>query len=548
MAAAAADHDGAAAQLGIAQQLDRREERVHVEVGDDAGGLLHGDEEDSAARRLRYSPGLPRTAAVASMRLPSNFTLPLIIACALFMENLDGTIIATSLPVIATDLVVNPISLKLALTAYLVSLAVFIPISGWMSDRYGSRTVFRAAIAVFVVGSLACGFSNSLEGFVLARFVQGMGGAMMVPVGRLVLLKSVEKNQLVQVLSYLTMPALLGPILGPPLGGFISTYWHWRWIFFINVPIGLIGWTLAGRYVPEIVEDLRTPLDWQGFLLSGIGLSALTLGAATLGQHLLPPIGSGLCIAGGAACIAGYVAHARRFQREGRRPVLDFSFLRVKSYFAGVVGGSLFRIGVGASPFLLPLMLQLGFGYTALQSGLLTCSSAAAAMFMKTLATRILKRFGFRTVLWVNALVASSTIVAYGAFSATTPVALMLGLLLFGGFFRSLQFTSLNALSYADIDKRDMGAASGLANVAQQMSLSTGVTLGAGALEAMALAGGRTEVVAGDFRVAFLVVGLVSASSFWLIRRLPRDAGDEVSGRAIVRADPPLEPGDTPKA
>ena len=481
------------------------------------------------------------------MRLPANLTLPLIIACALFMENLDGTIIATSLPVIATDLAENPIALKLALTSYLVSLAVFIPVSGWMSDRYGSRTVFRAAIAVFVFGSLACGFSGSLGGFVVARFVQGMGGAMMVPVGRLVLLKSVEKRELVQVLSFLTMPALLGPILGPPLGGFISTYWHWRWIFFINVPIGLIGWILAGRYVPEIVEDLRTPLDWVGFLLSGIGLSALTLGAATLGQHLLPPVGSALCIAGGIACITGYVVHARRFKREGRRPVLDFGFLRVKTYFAGVVGGSLFRVGVGASPFLLPLMLQLGFGYTALQSGLLTCSSAAAAMFMKTLATTILKRFGFRTVLSVNALVASATIIAYGAFSATTPIAMMLGVLLFGGFFRSLQFTSLNALSYADIDKRDMGAASGLANVAQQMSLSTGVTVGAAALEAMTLAAQRTDVVANDFRVAFLVVGLISASSFWLILRLPRNAGDEVSGRAIEQADPPLQPGDTPK-
>ena len=194
------------------------------------------------------------------MRLPSHITLPLIIACALFMENLDGTIIATSLPVIARDLSENPIALKLALTSYLVSLAVFIPISGWMADRYGSRTVFRAAIAVFVVGSIACGFSNSLAAFVVSRFVQGMGGAMMVPVGRIVLLKSVEKRELVKVLSYLTMPALLGPIIGPPLGGFISTYFHWRWIFFINVPIGLLGWTLAGRYVPEIFEETRTPL------------------------------------------------------------------------------------------------------------------------------------------------------------------------------------------------------------------------------------------------------------------------------------------------
>ncbi|MEO8938812.1 MAG: MFS transporter, partial [Burkholderiaceae bacterium] len=448
-------------------------------------------------------------------------------------------------PVIAKDLAENPIALKLALTSYLVSLAVFIPISGWMADRYGSRTVFRSAIAVFVLGSLACGFSRSLGDFVVARFIQGMGGAMMVPVGRLVLLKSVEKRELVKVLSYLTMPALFGPILGPPLGGFISTYFDWTWIFFINVPIGIVGWTLAGRYVPQIVETQRTRLDWLGFLLSGIGLSALTLGAATIGQHLLRPAGTVTCIVGGIVSLVLYVRHARRFEREGRTAVLDFSFLRVKTYFAGVVAGSLFRIGVGSTPFLLPLMLQLGFGFTALQSGLLTCSSAAAAMFMKTLATRILRRWGFRTVLAANALVASGTIIGYGAFSSTTPIAWMLGLLLFGGFFRSLQFTSLNALSYADIDKRDMGRALGLANVAQQMSLSTGVTLGAAALEAMAAVSHRTDVVANDFRVAFLVVGLVSASSFWLLLRLPTDAGAEVSGRQIIQADPPLEPEDT---
>lgn len=481
------------------------------------------------------------------MRLPSHFTLPLIIACALFMENLDGTIIATSLPVIASDLNENPIALKLALTAYLVSLAVFLPISGWMADRHGSRSVFRWAIAVFVSGSVACGFANSLSGFVVARFVQGMGGAMMVPVGRLVLLKSVEKRELVKVLSYLTMPALLGPIIGPPLGGFISTYFDWRGIFFINVPIGLLGWTLAGRYVPQIVEDLRTPLDGLGFMLSGFGLSALTLGAATFGQHLLTPTVSGLCLVSGAASLALYVLHARRLARAGRYPVLDFQFLRVPTYFAGVVGGTLFRIGVGASPFLLPLMLQLGFGMTALQSGLLTCSSAAAAMFMKTLATSILKRFGFRTVLSVNALIASATIVGYGMFSSTTPVAWMLGVLLFGGFFRSLQFTSLNALAYADIERSDLGRAAGLANVAQQMALSTGVTIGAAVLEAMTASAGRVNVTASDFPITFLVVGLISASSFWPIFRLPKNAGDEVSGRALIEADPSLEREGTPR-
>ena len=453
--------------------------------------------------------------------------LPLIVACALFMENMDSTVIATSLPEIAQDLGVNPISLKLALTAYLVSLAVFIPVSGWMADRFGSRTVFRMAIAVFMIGSLACGFSESLGGFVAARFFQGMGGAMMVPVGRLVLLKSVPKNELVQVLSYLTIPALIGPVIGPALGGFISTYFHWRWIFFINLPIGFLGMYLVSRHIPNIFEDHLAPLDVKGFLLSGFGLSALTLGLATAGQHLLSmevAIASGIA---GAAALALYVRHALRVPH----PVLDFRFLRVQTYRTGVLGGGLFRVGVGAMPFLLPLMLQLGLGFSALQSGLVTCTSALAAMFMKTLAVAILRRFGFRTVLTWNALIATVTIGCYGLFTQATPVAMMVALLLTGGFFRSLQFTALNALSYADVARPDMSPASSLANVTQQIALSLGVTIGAFALETTAALRGHASVQAADFSVAFVVVAVIASLSFWFNIALARDAGAEVSGR-----------------
>jgi EmrB/QacA subfamily drug resistance transporter len=453
--------------------------------------------------------------------------LPLIIACALFMENMDSTVIATSLPVIAADLHVNPISLKLALTAYLVSLAVFIPISGWMADRFGSKTVFRLAIGVFMLGSLACAFSSTLGGFVIARFMQGMGGAMMVPVGRLVLLKSVEKNQLVQAMSYLTIPALLGPVIGPPLGGAISTYFHWRWIFLINIPIGVLGIYLATRHVPQIREHDLAPLDLRGFVMSGFGLSAMTLGLATAGEHLLTREMSTACIAAGALSLALYVRHAL----VSPHPLLDFRFLRVATYRTGVIGGGLFRIGVGAMPFLLPLMLQLGFGFSAVQSGLLTCTSALAAMFMKTQAVAILRRFGFRTVLTWNAVIAAGTIGSYGLFTAATPYMLMVGVLLAGGFFRSLQFTSLNAMAYADIERERMSAASSLANVTQQLSLSLGVTIGAFILEHAAAAHGRTQVAAGDFSIAFAVVALISASSFWFNLRLEKNAGAEVSGK-----------------
>ena len=454
--------------------------------------------------------------------------LPLIIACALFMENMDSTVIATSLPVIAKDLGVNPISLKLALTAYMVSLAVFIPISGWMADRFGSKTVFRLAIGVFMLGSLMCGFSSTLGGFVAARFLQGMGGAMMVPVGRLVLLKSVPKSQLVQALSYLTIPALMGPVIGPPLGGAISTYFHWRWIFFINIPIGLLGIYLATRHVPQIIEEKVAPLDGVGFVLSGVGLSALTLGLASTGEHMLPRETAVACIVGGALSLALYVRHAFT----SAHPLLDFRFLRLATYRTGVIGGGLFRIGVGAMPFLLPLLLQLGFGYSALQSGLLTCTSAMAAMFMKTMAVAILRRFGFRRVLIWNVIVAAASIGCYGLFTQTTPYYLMLALLLAGGFFRSLQFTALNALSYSDIPRNDMSPASSLANVTQQLALSLGVTLGAAVLETTAALRGHTQVQAADFSVAFIAIAVISAMSFWFNIVLAANAGAEVSGKA----------------
>ena len=453
--------------------------------------------------------------------------LPLIIACALFMENMDSTVIATSLPVIAADLGVNPISLKLALTAYLVSLAVFIPVSGWMADRFGSLTVFRLAIGVFMLGSLTCGFSSSLDGFVAARFLQGMGGAMMVPVGRLILLKSVPKNELVQAMSYLTIPALLGPVFGPPLGGFISTYFHWRWIFFINIPIGILGIYLATRHVPQITEPDLAPLDFVGFVLSGFGLSALTLGLATAGQYLLSKEMSTLCVIAGGFSLALYVRHA--FKNE--HPLLDFRFLRVATYRTSVIGGAVFRIGVGAMPFLLPLLMQLGFGYSALQSGLITCTSALAAMFMKTMAVAILRRYGFRNVLIWNAVIAAGSIVSYGLFTHTTPYALMVGLLLLGGFFRSLQFTAMNALAYADIARAEMSPASSLANVTQQLALSLGVTIAAWVLETSAGLHGHAVVKVADFSVAFMVVGAIASMSFWFNLRLAPNAGAEVSGR-----------------
>ncbi|SEG79718.1 DHA2 family efflux MFS transporter permease subunit [Bosea lathyri] len=458
--------------------------------------------------------------------------LPLIVACALFMENTDSTVIATSLPVIAQSLGEDPIALKLAVTSYLVSLAVFIPISGWMADRYGARTIFRTALVVFMLGSVLCAMSNSLGAFVGARFIQGMGGAMMVPVGRLVILRSVSKAELVSALAYLTVPALVGPVVGPPLGGFITTYFDWRWIFFINIPIGLVGIVLSSLFFEDVREEDVAPLDIKGFILSSFGFATLMLGLVTGGRHLLPEAVSYLCVAAGIAALVAYWFHARRVPH----PVLDLALFRIPTYRIGVIGGSIFRTGIGAIPFLLPLMLQLGFGLDAFQSGLITFASAAGALIMKTLAKTILSRFGFRRVLTVNALIGAAFLAASGLFTPTTPHAIMLAVLLLGGCFRSLQFTGINALSYADVSNPQMSSATSLSSVAQQLSLSVGVTVGAFALETANAFNGGKALGAGDFWPAFVLVGVISASSVLWMMRLAPDAGSEVSGHAPFSA------------
>jgi len=455
--------------------------------------------------------------------------VPLIIATALFMENTDSTVIATSLPVIAQDLGVEPIALKLALTSYLVSLAVFIPVSGWMADRFGSRTVFRAALAVFMAGSLACAASSSLWWFVLARFFQGMGGAMMVPVGRLVLLRSVPKSEVVQALAALTIPALIGPVIGPPLGGFITTYFDWRWIFFINIPIGVIGIVLSTLFIPDIREPDAPPLDLRGFLLSGGGLALLMLGFATGGRHLMPVELSIGCSVLGALSLLAYVAHARRVES----PVLRLDLLKIPTFRVSVAGGFMFRIGVGAIPFLLPLLLQVGFGLNPLESGSLTFVAAIGAIFTKAFAKRVLQHWGFRRVLTVNAVIGAGFIAANGLFTVSTPGWSIIAVLFLGGCFRSIQFTSLNAVGYADISQRAMSYATSLSGALQQLSLSIGVAFGALALEATSrLHGG--ELSAADFRPAFLMVAAVAALSSFVFATLKPEAGVELSGHRVA--------------
>ncbi|MCW2316773.1 EmrB/QacA subfamily drug resistance transporter [Rhodoblastus acidophilus] len=464
------------------------------------------------------------------------FLTPLIVACALFMENLDSTIVSTSLPAIAADLHQDPIALKLTMTSYLLAQAVLIPASGWAADRFGARTVFRTAILVFTLGSILCGLSSTLPQFVAARVVQGCGAAMMAPVGRLALMRSVERSELVRALAWLTIPALIGPMLGPPVGGFISTYLHWRWNFWINVPIGVVGIILVSRYIGEFRQD-PGPFDTRGFFLSGSGLSSLIFGLTVLPRGFLPFEAAMALILFGLICLILYVRHALT----APSPILDLSLFRVPTYRASIIGGTLFRVGVGATPFLLPLMLQLGFGMTPFQSGLTTFVATAGALIMKATAATALQRFGFRKVLLFNGVTSSLLLGAIGLFGPATPQALLMATLFAGGFFRSLQFTALNALAYADIEAAQLSKATSFYAVAQQLALSGGVAFAAAALEiAREWSGGALG--AQEFPPAFFAVALISATSLLAFLPLARDAGARMSGHKgeeeIAKTDP----------
>lgn len=451
---------------------------------------------------------------------------PLIVGCALFMEMLDSTVISTALPAIAHSMHEDPIRLNLAITSYLLSLAVFIPISGWMADRFGARTVFRSAILIFTAGSILCGISHSLPELVAARIAQGLGGAMMVPVGRLIVLRTVRKSELVTAMSYLTVPAVLGPVVGPPVGGFIVTYYSWRWIFFINVPIGLIGITLVTWYIPNIREEAVFPLDLRGFLLTGLGLAGLVFGFESIGRGVIPAAMIMCVMAGGGMCMGLYILHAQHIDY----PIIDLGLMKLPTFSAATLGGGLFRMGIGALPFLLAMLLQLVFGLTPLASGMLTFASAAGAMLMKATAPPIIRRLGFRSVLIGNGVLSAFIMMSYALFRSTTAHFVIVLALLAGGFFRSLQFTALGSLAYADVPNSSMSSANTLASMAQQLFLSLGVAVGAMVLHISLGGRGAAHLSVHDFTPAFVVMGVLALMSSVLFIPLEYHAGNEVSG------------------
>lgn len=463
---------------------------------------------------------LPRPA------FPDYRITSLIVACAVFMEQMDATVLATALPTMAHDFQVGAPAMSIAMTSYLLALAILIPVSGVMADRYGSKRVFSASIGVFVLGSILCSLTHSLPMMVAARLLQGAGGAMMAPIGRLILLNTVERRNLVSAMSWTLVPAFLGPLAGPPLGGFIVTYLDWRWIFYLNVPIGLLGFWLVRRFIADIPSASRPArFDLRGFVLCGVGLGCLLFGFEQVGQNADLTDAAILLALGASGCL-GYLWHARR----RADPLLDLSLLRIDSFRLSVISGSLMRITQGAQPFLLPLLFQIGFGYSAVRSGQLVLATSLGAVLTRSVTPRLLRLVGFRRGMVANGVLASLGYAVCAFFRPDWSFALMFGLLMCCGAFMSFQFAAYNTVAYEAVPATRMSAANSFYTTLQQLMLSVGVCSGALILKLSMAASRHPEPQLRDFSLAFLIVTLISLSSTrWHLAFAP-DAGHELSG------------------
>jgi EmrB/QacA subfamily drug resistance transporter len=458
--------------------------------------------------------------------------LPWVVASALFMEQLDSTIVNTAVPAMAASLQVTPLSLKAVVTSYILSLAVCIPISGWMADRFGTRRVFATAVALFTLSSMLCGLSVNVPMLVASRVAQGIGAAMMMPVGRLTIIRTFPKGELLRAMNFVIIPALIGPLLGPTVGGIIVHWLSWREIFFVNVPVGLLAQYLIHRHMPDYHGDGRRPLDIIGLVLFGSGTALLSWLLEVFGEHHLDPTSAGILLLLSLSLLAAYGWHAR----QNPHPLLQLALFSVRTFRVSVVGGFVTRLGIGGLPFLLPLLYQLGLGLPAWESGLMMMPTAAAAMSMKLISARILRRFGFRMVLVVNTLMIGVVISCFAFVDARTPIPLILLLSLALGFFNSLQYSSMNSMAYADIAGSDSSMASTLASSLQQLSMSFG--LACGSLVAGWYLGGLPQTdqqaVTSALHHAFVTLGVVTALSslsFWTLRQ---GDGDSVSRGSVA--------------
>ena len=457
---------------------------------------------------------------------PAKHLVPWLIAVAFFMESLDTTILNTGVPTISQALGVGPLSMKSVLASYTLSLAVFIPISGWMADRFGTRRVFGSAIAVFTLGSLLCGMTSDIHVLVVYRIIQGMGGSMMVPVGRLTLVRTFPKAELVRAMSFVAIPTLIAPMLGPLLGGLIVHYLHWRLIFFVNIPIGLLGIVLVYLKLPDFADPHPSPLDVVGLILFGSGIALLSYVLEIFGEHTLTAGEMAGLLAISLALLAGYGVHAAAM----RTPLLDLTLFRLRTFATSVTGSFVTRIGMGGVPFLLPLLYQIGLGLTPVQSGLLIMPQALASMTTKFSLPAILARFGYRNVLIVNTVLVGATIMLFGTVTSATPVWQIVAQALAYGALMSLQYTAMNTLVYADVSEHKASRASSIASTAQQLSISFGVAI-AGLTTVFFLPARHGDAVGmvHGLNHAFLTLGGFTMASTLVFRKLQRQDGAEES-------------------
>jgi EmrB/QacA subfamily drug resistance transporter len=446
------------------------------------------------------------------------------VASSLLMEFVDSTALSTALPTLAHAFHTDPIHLKLALTSYILALAVIAPASGWVADRYGPRRVFLSAMAVFLGASVMCGLSHSLGELVIFRVLQGLGGAMMTPVGRLIVIGATPREDLVSAMGWYTMPALIGPLFGPAIAGLILHFADWPYIFFVNVPVGLLGMVAVLKFVPQLKQPDPGRFDTVGFVIIAVGLTAMVGAAETIGLSLVPPIVQIAAVAITLAAGVAYGFHARRHPR----PVLAISLVRFATFRVSLIGGTMVRLGVGATPFLLPLLLQVGLGWSPLKAGLISTAQIVGIMLFKPFAPGLIRRFGFRTTLsTANVIVAVAT-AAPGLFRANTPVILIALVFAIGGFLRSMQFTALNTIAFADVPQSSVSRATTLSTVSQQLGLALGISFGALVLHLTR--GGGGALTPDRFTLPFLAVGGVTLLAGPFYRALSADAGSVISG------------------
>jgi len=460
--------------------------------------------------------------------------LPWLIAVAFFMESLDTTILNTGVPTIAAALHVAPLSMKSVLASYTLSLAVFIPVSGWMADRFGTRRVFASAIGIFTLGSFLCGVSTNIHMLVAFRILQGCGGSMMVPVGRLTIVRTFAKSELVRAMSFVAIPALVGPMVGPIAGGLIVAYLHWRFVFFVNIPIGLAGLYMVYLHMPDYREERTDPLDVTGLILFGSGIALLSYILEVFGEHTLDTREVLGLLAVSIALLAGYGFHAMRTAH----PMLRLSLFRIRTFRAAVSGNFLTRLGIGGIPFLFPLLYQVGLGFTPVQAGLMMMPQAIASMSLKITMPKILARFGYRAVLVSNTLIIGVQIMLFATIGVRTPVWWVVIEMFCYGFFTSLQYTSMNTLVYADISEEQASSASSIASTTQQMAVSFGVA-SASLVTAFFIpdrhTSGALEFIHGIHRAVF-VLGAMTLLSTVVFSELKKGDGDVVSQRQDVHA------------